>query len=129
MKLSTSRLHPRKTSPATKKAGQHRADQWYSARMTIGWNRPIQAKHNTAVRIHSRFILIALPRLFHGQADALFLLVHLQNDHLHNIPHGHRLGGVPDEFVTHLRDVHQTVLMDADIHEHAEVDDVPRTVP
>lgn len=36
MELAASRLHPRKTSPATRKKGQHRADQWYSARMTIG---------------------------------------------------------------------------------------------
>ncbi len=40
-------------------------------------------------------------------------------------PTDDRLAGVPDEFVAHLRDVDQTVLMDADIHEHAEVDDVP----
>ena len=32
--------------------------------------------------------------------------------------------GVLDEPVAHLRDVHQPVLMDADVHEHAEVDDI-----
>ena len=32
--------------------------------------------------------------------------------------------GWRDELVAHLRNVHQTVLMHADIHEHAEVDDV-----
>ena len=32
--------------------------------------------------------------------------------------------GVLDEPAAHLRDVDQTVLMDADVHEHAEVDDI-----
>ena len=55
----------------------------------------------------------------------MLLLVHVQHHHLDDIAHGHHLGGVLDELIAHLRDVYQPVLVHADVHEHAEVDDVP----
>ena len=63
-------------------------------------------------------------RLFHGEADALFLLVDFQHDDLDNVADGHDLRRVLDELVRHLRDVDKSILMHADVHEHAEVDDV-----
>ena len=66
----------------------------------------------------------ALGDLAHGETDPLFPLVHLQHRHLHHVSHGHHLGGVPNELVSHLGDVNQAVLVDADVHKGAEVDDV-----
>ena len=51
----------------------------------------------------------------------MLLFIHLQHHYLHHVSHGHGLRGVLDEAVADLRDMHQPVLMDADIHEHAEV--------
>ena len=63
-------------------------------------------------------------RLLHGEADALFLFIHFQHDDLDDVADGHDLGRVLDELVRHLRDVDKSILMHADVHEHAEVDDV-----
>ena len=62
-------------------------------------------------------------RFFHGQADALFLLVHLQNPHRDHISHGKQLGGVLHP-LGQLADVDQPILMDPDVHKCPEVDDV-----
>ena len=50
-------------------------------------------------------------RLLHGEADALFLLIHLQHDDLDDVADGHDLGRVLDELVRHLRDVDKSILV------------------
>ena len=63
-------------------------------------------------------------RLPHGKADAFFLLVHVQHHDLDDVAHGENLAGVLDELVGNLGDVDKAVLMYADIHKDAEVDNV-----
>ena len=65
------------------------------------------------------------PWLFHGEGNPLLLLVHLQHPDGDDVAHGAHLGGVlHPAALPELGDVHQPVLVDADVHEHAEVDDV-----
>ena len=51
----------------------------------------------------------------------MLFLVGLQHYHPHHVAHGYDLRGVADEPVAHLGDMHQAVLVDADVHEHAEI--------
>jgi len=67
------------------------------------------------------YLLFDIP---HGEADALALFIHIQHGDFDHIAHRHHLGGVLDELITDLGDMHQTVLMDTDIHKHTEVDDI-----
>ncbi len=55
----------------------------------------------------------------------LFLLVYAQHYHLHHVAHGEHLGGMLHIPVRDLGDMHQAVLMDADVHKRAEINDVP----
>ena len=59
--------------------------------------------------------------LLHGKGDAVAFGISRQDDHIHDITDGDRFGGVLDITAADLRDMHQTVLMDADIHERAEI--------
>ena len=54
----------------------------------------------------------------------MLLLVHVEHHNGYHVADGDNLGGVLDELAADLRDVDEPVLMDADVHEHAEVDDV-----
>ncbi len=53
-----------------------------------------------------------------------YFFVHVKHHDLHHVADGDGLARMLDKLVAHLRNVDQTVLMHADIHEHAEVDDV-----
>ena len=58
------------------------------------------------------------------QGDALAARVHLHHAHLHHVARLHHLARVLHEAVGQHRDVHQPVLVHADIHEGAEGGDV-----
>src|SRR5690606_5010712 len=57
----------------------------------------------------------------HRERDALALDIDLQHRHLDHLPRPHRLARILDEAVGQLGDVHQAVLVDADVDEGAEV--------
>ncbi len=59
-----------------------------------------------------------------GQADAVALFLHLQHHDLDDIPHLQHLAGVLHPAVCHLGNVDQAVLVNADVHKYAEVDDI-----
>src|SRR5690606_17591947 len=61
---------------------------------------------------------------FHGERDALALDIHILDPHLYDIAGLHHLARVLDEAIRQLGDVHQPVLMHADIDEGAERSDV-----
>ena len=50
----------------------------------------------------------------------LFSLVHADDLHLDDLAHAQDLGGILDELVGDLRDVHQAVLVNPHVHEDAE---------
>ena len=52
------------------------------------------------------------------------LFVHVQHDHFHNVADLDHLAGMVQAPVADLGNMHQAVLMDADVHENAEVNDV-----
>src|SRR5262249_31798660 len=56
--------------------------------------------------------------------DLVFLAVDVEHFDLHAIAGAHRLARVLDEAGGELRDVHEPVLMDADVHEGAEIGDI-----
>ena len=60
----------------------------------------------------------------HRQADAAALLVDIEDGDLDHVADGDDLGRVLDEFAADLRDMHKAVLMNADVHKDAEVNDV-----
>ena len=60
----------------------------------------------------------------HGQRDAFSGGIDFQHFHFHHVAGFHDFARVLDEFIGESGDVHQTVLMDADVHERAEVGDV-----
>lgn len=64
-------------------------------------------------------------RGFHAQADASSLNLYADDAHRHHVAHGHHVVGVADVMVGHARHVHQTVLLDANVHK-GKVDDVPQ---
>ena len=45
--------------------------------------------------------------------------------HLHHIPHGDHLGGMPDKAVCQLGHMDQPILMDPDVNKGAKVNDIP----
>src|SRR5690606_34329391 len=57
----------------------------------------------------------------HRQRDALALDIDLQDRHLDDLAHLDRLARVLHEPVRQLRDMHEAILVDADVHEGAEV--------
>ena len=74
-------------------------------------------------------MLAALPMLFFclldGQADALFLLVYAQHDHLHHISYGQHLRGMLHIMICNFRNMHQSILMDTNIHKRSKINDIP----
>src|SRR5690606_6382529 len=62
--------------------------------------------------------------LAHRERDAIALHVNLDHTHLHDVAGFHHLMRVLHKTIRELRDVHQTVLMDTDIHERAKGCDV-----
>ena len=62
---------------------------------------------------------------FHRKRDSFLVQIHIQHFYIHDIADAHHIQRMFDELLAaHLGNVYQTVLMDADIHESAEVDDV-----
>ena len=53
------------------------------------------------------------------------LFIYLQHDDLHHISHLYGFAGMAESAVADLGNVDQTVLMDANIHKHTKVDDIP----
>ena len=60
----------------------------------------------------------------HCKLNPLLFHIHTQNFHFHDIPDADDFQRMLDKTVRDLGNVHQSVLMDADIHEYAKVDDV-----
>ena len=60
----------------------------------------------------------------HGQRDTFACGVDFQHFHFHHVSGFHHFARVLDEFIGQGGDVHQAVLMDADVHKRAEVGDV-----
>ena len=60
----------------------------------------------------------------HRQADPFFDRINVQYLYIHDIPNADCFQRMLDKTVRDLGNVHQSVLMDADIHEYAKVDDV-----
>ena len=75
----------------------------------------------TSLRYWSYLLLLGL---LHGQTDAMTLLIHFQNDHIDHVADLDCLAGMAQTTVRHLRNVDQTILMDADINEYAKVNDI-----
>jgi hypothetical protein len=59
-----------------------------------------------------------------GEGNALGLQIESQHLHLHRLTHAEGIGGVLHVTVGDLGEMHETVLMDAHIHEGAEVSHV-----
>ena len=60
----------------------------------------------------------------HTQLDAPAPDIHREYAHPYDLPNLYYGERIADEVVGHLRDVYQAVLLDADIHERAEVNDI-----
>ena len=60
----------------------------------------------------------------HCKLNPLLFHIHTQNFHFHDIPDADDLQRMFDKAVAHLGDMHQSVLMDTDIHAHTEVNDI-----
>ena len=65
----------------------------------------------------------------HRKADALHCLVHADHLHLHDVAHLHRLARILNVLVRQLGNVDQSVLMNAEVDEGAEVRDVRDACP
>ena len=61
---------------------------------------------------------------FHRERDAVAAVVNLNHSDLHMLMQLHYVERMCNAAVGHLGDMHQSVLMDADIHEGTEVGDV-----
>lgn len=60
----------------------------------------------------------------HRQRDSFLGQIDIEHLDIYNIANTHCLERVLDEFVGNLGDVHQSVLMDANIHKHAKINDI-----
>ena len=60
----------------------------------------------------------------HAQLDAPAPDIHREHPYPHHLPNLYYGERIADEAVGHLRDVYEAVLLDADIHERAEIDDI-----
>jgi len=58
---------------------------------------------------------------FHGQGNAFFRYVYGKNLYFHNISHAHCFEGVFDKAVSDLRDMYQSVLVDANVYKDTEI--------
>jgi hypothetical protein len=70
----------------------------------------------------------SLTHLFHAQADAASLQIHLDDFDGHHVADADDLEGVFHITVGQLADMHQAVLLDADIHEGAEVNNIAQII-
>ena len=61
---------------------------------------------------------------FHRKRDAFFGNVDAKHAHADDIAHRHHVARVLDEFIGKLGDVHEAVLVNANVNEGAEVDHV-----
>ena len=61
----------------------------------------------------------------HGKADALAVIFHRKHFYPNHIPHMENLSRMADEFFADLRNMHQSILMDADIHKSPEIRHIP----
>ena len=62
--------------------------------------------------------------LLHGKADAVALFIYGQHHDLNDVTNLQHLAGMLQPTVAHFADMHQTVLMNADVHEDTKVDDI-----
>ncbi|MPN14970.1 hypothetical protein SDC9_162299 [bioreactor metagenome] len=62
--------------------------------------------------------------LLDRERNPLFRNVHTEDDDLDHVPDGQHLGGMLDEAVDDFGDMHESVLMHADVDEHAEINHV-----
>lgn len=60
----------------------------------------------------------------HCQTEPAALLIDIQNGDLNHVADRNDLGWMLDKFIADLRNVYQTVLVDADIDEYAEINDI-----
>jgi hypothetical protein len=74
-----------------------------------------------ADRLPSLDLKAVLLQIFHTQPDAPSIQIHLDDFDRHDISHADDLEGVVDVAIGQLADVHQPVLLDADVHEGTEV--------
>ena len=81
------------------------------------WKRSVEARRRNCA-------VLPLFYVFHGKADALALFIDLQHPDLYHIADRDDLGRMPDKFAADLRNMHQTVLMHANVYKDAEVNDV-----
>ena len=61
---------------------------------------------------------------FHSELNSLSGGIDTEYLYIDDISDAHNFQRMFDIFLLHLRNVHQAVLMDADVHKYAEVDDV-----
>ena len=62
----------------------------------------------------------------HRKSDPFFLKIYADDLDLYDIPDGDNIERVLYKLVVgHLGDVHQTVLVNTDVHKRAEIDDIP----
>lgn len=69
-------------------------------------------------------ILLAVLIQPHREGDPLLCQIDIEHFDIHDIADADRLERMLDELVGDLGYVHQTVLVNPDIHEHAEIDDI-----
>ena len=62
--------------------------------------------------------------MFHGQANAVALFIHTKNNDFYDVADLHSFAGMAESAVGYFGNMHQTILMDTDIHENTEINDV-----
>jgi hypothetical protein len=60
--------------------------------------------------------------LLAGQGDPASFFVDLQHADLHDLPDGDDFRRVLDEAIVQLRDMNESILVDADVHERSEIE-------
>ena len=83
-------------------------------------------KHR-AIKMQEPYLFFIGNRFFvktHGQRDSLFGKIHIQYFHIHHIAYADCLQRMFDETICDLADMNKTVLVNADVHKYAKVDDV-----
>ena len=82
--------------------------------------RHVPLAHSPLASFYIFLLLLDL----HGQADTLLCHIYGEYLHIHNIADADSFQRMLDIAVGDLGDMHQSVLMDTDIHEHTEVNDI-----
>ena len=65
----------------------------------------------------------------HGQADSLLLHIHSKYSYIYHIPDRNCLKRMFNISLTHLGDMHQSILMNTDIHKCPEINDITDSSP